>query len=43
MMPEARNVEIVGDVYVGATVRGTYTYESNGAGNEGAVGIFLAH
>ncbi|MBK3457731.1 RCC1 domain-containing protein [Pseudomonas haemolytica] len=40
MIPEAKNVEIVGDVYVGATVRGSYTYESNGAGNEGLSEFF---
>lgn len=35
LTPEATEVQVVGDVYVGATVHGFYVYGNNGSGPEG--------
>ncbi|MBT2372939.1 hypothetical protein [Pseudomonas fluorescens] len=40
--PIASDVEIVGDVFVGATVRGFYRYDSNGGSHEG-LSLFYWH
>ena len=34
-VPSASDVEIVGDIFVGATVHGLYKYDANGASHEG--------